>query len=82
MNVYGLDFEYLRPPRNVFDIIHNGIHCDNPIINFQGDYILQTEGKKYTRRIFHDVHYTNFEFNKLDDFQALINKANLTLPPE
>ncbi len=81
MKVSQLEFEYLRPPKDVFDVIHPGsFPCFLTFSYTSDEYILQAEGKKYNRRIFYKVQYNQFEHEKLVEFQALLDNENLALP--
>lgn len=70
MNVSQLNFDHLRPPKAVFNILHSD------------EYILEIKGKEYIRRIFHNVQYTQHEKDKLADFEDLLESENITLPNE
>jgi len=48
----------------------------------QENYILEIRGKEYIRRIFHNVQYTQYEKDKLADFEEAIEKEKIILPAE
>jgi len=69
MNLSDFDFSYLIPPKEVMDVKHDDY------------YIQHGEGEKSVRKIFDCVPYTPYEQEKLKEFEAMIVKENLQLPP-
>jgi len=64
------NFDYLIPPKEVFNVTHTD------------HYIQHGEGKKAVRKIFNKVPYSETEMKKCKEFEALIAKEKVKLPPD
>jgi len=76
------DYEFLRPPKDVFNVKHTGIFLKNALAYSSDHYIRHGEGKKSVRKIFSDVKMNEEEQKKLKEFEELIVKEKVELPSE
>ena len=80
MNLSEYDFSVLVPPKEVFEVQHNGIYSFSARANRIDYYIKHGEGPKAVRKIFSDVPYSPFELKKLEEFEGMIQRKGLLLP--
>jgi len=81
MNFSDYDFSYLIPPKEVLDVQHDGKLILSPSNNKLDYYIQHGEGSTSVRKVFDCVPLTDFEKQKLKEFEDMIQKEALQLPP-
>lgn len=79
---HNYNFEYLKPPQEVFNIVHSSYYFLIYLLKFlkTGYYIKHGDGVNHVRKIFTNVTYDEFETNFLNEFKKHLAKNNLSLP--